>query len=463
MKLKTSIALTFTGLSALLMLMLGVFIYYYSYTQIKSGFYSRLYDRTIVAAQHVLEADEFSKTLYDEILRRYRDQLDRESDYVVPLDEFRNVPDTLLPYFKKSFLQQIIDESYAEESEGHAASVGITYRDNEGIFMVIVNAYDTEGRDALQRLTMLLILSGITGLIAIFFIGRLYASQVLKPLNTMLDKINTISTGNLHVRLPHKNGGDELAMLSKSFNQMLDRLETAFDIQRNFISNASHELKNPLTAILGETEIALARDREADAYRKSLEVVDQEAQRLEMITTSLLEIAKASYSDEGLRIDEVDVVALLTGVMNHVVKRNRHANLNLSLEPGDSNHIPTDEQSAIMVKGNEGLLSIALSNLIENACKFSNNRPVTINISKNESGKTTILQISDEGVGIPAAEMEKIFEPFYRAENVRNFKGFGLGLSLANRIIKMHEGSIRIDKNYKASGTSMIVELPLMQ
>lgn len=147
-----------------------------------------------------------------------------------------------------------------------------------------------------------------------YLLGRFYAKEIMMPISNITQRVNDISATNLHLRLDIKNKKDELGQLASTFNTMLDRLETSFEIQSNFISNASHELKNPLTAILGEIEISQNKERTADEYKTSLNKIEVEAARLDVLISSLLKLAQTEFDNKGLIIEPIRIDELLLSV-----------------------------------------------------------------------------------------------------------------------------------------------------
>jgi signal transduction histidine kinase len=232
------------------------------------------------------------------------------------------------------------------------------------------------------------------------------------------------------------DGTDELAELTRTFNQMLERLENAFILQKNFIRNASHELKNPLTAILGETEVTLSIDRTPEEYRVTLNKIMEEAERLNQLTSNLLSLAQTDFDLSNLKKDEIRIDELIWEIKELFDKTKYKGSIEI--------HFPVlpDTSDLITITGISSLLKIALWNIIENACKFSNPKKVDVTL-KTTLNKIQLL-IEDKGIGIPEPEINNLFQPFFRASNALAFRGSGIGLSLVHKIIKLHQGEINI-------------------
>jgi signal transduction histidine kinase len=267
----------------------------------------------------------------------------------------------------------------------------------------------------------------------------------------MMLQVKNISSRNLHMRLETPGSRDELNELASTFNNMLDRLETAFETQNNFVSNASHELSTPLTAIIGEAELSLARERSIENYQDAIRTILFQAERLEHITRSMLQLAQTGFDGKKQEWCLVRTDELLFTVKNIVDKINpgNQVEIDYSLFP--------EEEEKLSVQGNFQLLELALTNIVINAIKYSNNQPVMLALAATYT--RNIIIVKDKGIGIPQEDLPYIFSPFFRASNTANFKGYGIGLPLAMNIVRMHKGEIIVNSVLK-EGTEIRVELP---
>jgi signal transduction histidine kinase len=233
---------------------------------------------------------------------------------------------------------------------------------------------------------------------------------------------------------------------------MLDRLEHSFTLQKNFVNNVSHELKNPLAAILGETEITLSKVRTSNEYITALSKILSEAERLDQLTRNLLSLAQTDFEISDLNKEEINIDEILWEVKNYFDKTNHKGCMEINFQS-----LP-ESSELLMIKGNSGFLKIALINLIDNACKFSENQNV-LAVLQTETNNIH-LQIKDQGIGIPEADIPNLFEPFFRASNALSYKGSGIGLSLVNRIVTMHGGSIKFSSEV-GKGTTVDLNFPI--
>jgi signal transduction histidine kinase len=225
---------------------------------------------------------------------------------------------------------------------------------------------------------------------------------------------------------------------------MLDRLQAAFEAQRAFVRNASHEIRNPLTAIIGEADLVLSKDRSSGEYRQALFAIQKEAQRLEDLTRQLLDLEKAEALTSLSELEEVPLHLCLLETLSNFSS----ARIQLTL--------PENKQE-FLVPGSLALLQTALNNLIDNALKYSGDKPIQVELSE-ESDWYRIL-VADQGIGIPANEMPNIYQPLHRGANARIAPGHGIGLPLAKKIIELHKGTIEISST-SGVGTLATVLLP---
>jgi signal transduction histidine kinase len=452
MKIKYKLAFTYTGITAIVLMVLSLFVYYFFSAYTKDDFFNRLYDRAQVAAQIQLEKDELNSQIYEEIKKMHLQTLPLEQEYVLKLESMRPQDDSLLTALGAPFLNDIMEEGRAYTIHENRSWVGIHYDDNEGDFVILIAAFDWFGNDKLVYLKEILAFGVIITTMLVFIVGYWYASQMLRPIANITHKVNSITTSNLHLRLPNGKGKDELNELSATFNEMLDRLETSFQIQNNFINNASHELKNPLTAILGEAEFALDKQRDNTDYEQSLRIIYKEAIRLEQLTLNLLQLAQTSFDTTGIEVENVRIDEALFDVHHSLYSLNPECRIRVNFAE------EITDPAQLQIRGNASMIKIALKNLLENACKFSNNQPVHLNVDilYNE----LLIEIIDNGEGIPKGEIKSIFEPFYRASNARKYRGFGIGLPLTERIIALHKGKIEVESEPNVQ-TVFRLRLPL--
>ena len=436
MKIRRKIALIFTALTIIVIFLAFAFIYYLSAKYTENDFYARLEEKATLAAWKNFEQDELSKQAYEKVIDNYLQSMPGAEEIILNMAEPQLIKDSLSKILPSNSLSQKIQKGEKIKFRNHdKQGIGIYYPDNQGTFIIIVMAFDKVGIHKERNLAK--ILSGIFfgSIILIFFMGQLYARRVLAPVVNIIRNVRKINATNLSLRLKEKKGNDELTELTSMFNQMLERLDNSFAMQKRFISNASHELKNPLTAILGETEIALGKGRKVPEYVKALQNIEAEAERLNLLTKNLLDLGQLDFDLSVKNKEEIQLDNLLFDIKEYFDKTEYKDRLKID-------NLLQGQHNLLTIQGNYNLIQIALTNLIDNACKFSGQQKVFIKL--HASGTDTILEIIDEGIGIPENEVINMCQPFSRASNAFSFKGSGIGLSLADRIIKLHGGHMDI-------------------
>lgn len=452
MKIRTKILLLFAGLTISTILVMSGLVYYFANQHSFEDFYKRLEIRAYLTAKATLPYYESDSVIYNEIREEHLEKLPAEKEYFLKVAADGTVHKDEQLTLPNSFYEQVHRENKATYREGDRFYEGVLYKSKQGLYIVIVSAINQYSVEYLGWLRKILIICSVASSVILVGAGIFFSKYILKPIRHMMVQVKSISSRNLHLRLNVDDSGDEINDLAGTFNNMLDRLETAFETQNNFVSNASHELSTPLTAIIGEAELALNKERTQDKYIYSLKNILHEAGRLEHITKSLLHLAQTGFDGKKQEWGQIRSDELLFTVKNTIDK----------LHPGNQVEIDyslfPEEEEKLVIPGNEQLLELALSNIVMNAVKYSNNEPVSIALAATE--KKNIIIVKDQGIGIPPEDLPYIFSPFFRASNTGRFKGYGIGLPLAMNIIRMHKGDIIVNSRVN-HGTEIRVELPL--
>ena len=455
MKIRTRLTLIYTSLTGLMLLLLLVYIYCFSAVSFRRHFYEDLKQRANSTAQYYLEEDEVDPGKFLQIKEKFLHSLPTETVRIYDgQDKPAFVSDTLQIKYDAQFIREIRTRKYLEVQQGDRQLVGIYYPDNQGDFVIIVAASDLGGLARLDQLSVILVLGFLVCLLIVFFLGMFFAKNALNPISRITKRANEITGTNLHLRIDQPSRKDELAELATTFNQMLQRIETVFESQKSFVHHASHELRTPITSMIVELDVVLEKERSIEEYQSTLRSVLGEVEKLNQLTTGLLNLAKSSFDDPHFFSDVIYLDELLVQVK--ILAENKFP----------QNEVQFQVQSAISGQhfkwnGNYQLLKIALYNLVENACKFSNQRPVVIYLENNSDYFT--IRVIDQGIGIREAEATKIFEPFFRGQNAISFPGFGIGLSLTQKIIAIHKGEICLVAPSQKQGTTFEVKLPKHQ
>ena len=437
MKIKNKLTISYTLIISVLLICLNLYIYFLFRAFTKNSFYNQLKDRAIISATIFLEADEQSSSIIKIYQNRYLRTLPGEIIRIYNnKDESSFIDTTGALTFDKEFIKEIrkLKEIHIEKNSRQI--VGIYYQDNQGDFVIIASAFDKPGLSNLYKLKEVLLIGFLISIVIIFISGRYFTKLMLNPISDISLQANRISETNLHLRLNEGNKKDELAELSIIINKMLHRLEYAFDLQKNFIANASHELRTPLTSILGNIEVTVTKSRSEEEYKAVLTSIGYEAEKLHQLTNGLLNLAQSNLEFTNLHKEDIRLDELLLVLKDEIsIKRpGSHVNLVFPAMPENS--------ASLTIPGNSHLLYIALLNILDNACKFSENKTVDVLFLLSENAIT--IKVIDKGIGIGLNDLPHVTETFYRAINARSFSGSGIGLSLADKIIRLHEGTLSI-------------------
>ena len=295
-------------------------------------------------------------------------------------------------------------------------------------------------------------LAGVTVLMWLVaaVVGRKLSRRALLPVSSMAEAARAMSVDDSGQRLPSIATGDELEALATSFNGLLGRLHEALERRKRFAGDASHQLRTPLAAILGQIEVACRKERTGPEYRQVLDRVHAEGLRLQRIVEALLFLSRAD-SDAALPgLTDVDLAAWLPEHLLGWSAHPRATDLTFEARPG----------ADFRVEAHLQLLGQLLDNLIENAFKYSESgSPVLVRLEK-EPG-LVVMAVEDGGVGLTPEEIPHVFEPFYRSTRarLRASAGIGLGLSVAKRIAQAFSGSLEAEAR-NGRGARFSVRLP---
>jgi two-component system, OmpR family, sensor kinase len=296
-------------------------------------------------------------------------------------------------------------------------------------------------------------LAAISGAVFLLTLTVSYAlcRRALRPVTEMANAAHAIQGADLGERLPTPQSGDELEEVGQAFNSLLDRLTESYIRQKTFTGDASHQLRTPVAAMLGQIDLALKKDRSPEEYRRVLGLLQRKTRHLRQIIESLLFLARADGEVPQARIEPIDLAAWLPAQVASWHDAHSGADVRLSFE----------HNSPIWVRAQPVLLGELLNNLLENAAKYSDRgAPITVELARE--GRLARIVVEDHGIGMTEEEVEHVFEPFFRGRTARDggSSGLGLGLAVAARLAKVFDG--RIDVATKLGhGSQFVVNLPI--
>lgn len=454
MSLRNRLTLQFGLLASLVLGVASVAIFFLSSDYRKDEFSQRLISRGENMAKLLIQIDEIDENLLNLIERNNPVRLPEEEilifnfkDSLIYSSEGLNIE---LP--SVDFLNEVrLDESI-QFTKDKRETEAFLFKDRYDRFVVIVSGIDVYGRRKIQNLAQVLAIVLALGMITFFVVGRIYAERALNPMKQLVAEITGISIRNLNKRVNEGNGADELAQLAISFNAMLSRLEAAFVVQQNFIANASHEMRTPLTAISGQIEVILLKDRSKEEYKVAVESVLQDIHKLNKLANRLLLLAQTGTAAPEANFKAVRVDDILWEARTNLLKMKPTYTIDVDLD-----ETVTDLEE-LQVYGADVLLKTLVLNLMENGCKYSDDH--TVKVSLGIRNKSIKLAFTDNGIGISETDLKQIFEPFFRSNSIRNRDGHGIGLSLVKRICDLHKGSITVSSIF-GEGSTFEVNIPL--
>lgn len=361
------------------------------------GYITRLYDsylieKAYVTAEKHWKKDEVDSLDYVRIQQRYEQAFPVTTEILLNADSLIQTRPTLARYLSDRQIQTLYRKEIVRFKYDRQTGAALYYPDNEGNFIVLILSHNRYGEEIQQPIGWLLLTLLAVSSVLVFFVGKRYADR------------------------------------------MINRIDTAYQSEKSFISNASHELNNPLTAIQGECEISLLKERTPAEYQAALHRIASETKRIIQLMKHLLFL---SHGDQEIVKNATEPIFLADFLM--VLSGNR-----ISFSPDHFSYV---------VRANPALLKIAIGNLLSNACKYSGDKPVEMRLRAN------VLEIKDYGIGIPAGELEHIYQPFFRGSNTREFPGHGIGLSLSLRILRTYGAKVSI-RSVQNEGTQVRIEFP---
>ena len=284
--------------------------------------------------------------------------------------------------------------------------------------------------------TDLLLLTPVVILLAAFG-GHLMSRKALQPVARLAAQARLINDRNLDTRLPVPNTADEISDLSKTLNQMLERIDKAFASVRAFTGNASHELRTPISLLRTEIDVALYRPRNAEEYRETLMRLNEEAVRMTNLVENLLSLARADGGAEAMSMAPIDLGILFRSIQRTWTAPMQRAMLQFLVE------IPNDDRALL---GDANSIQRLLSILLENAAKFTPPGG-SVTLGASTQGSRIVLSVRDTGIGIAAEDVPRIFDRFYRAAQLNDPspRGSGLGLALAKWIAERHGTQVTVE------------------
>lgn len=455
MKTRTRLTILFTLITAAILLAFASVIYISAKENREKEFYSLLKKEALTKANLFFNAKVETQTLQD-IYKNNRQILNEvevaiyDSSFnllyhdAVDIDYVKETPEMINEIYQKREKQ-----FYQEDWQ----VIGLRYEFENKNYIITATAIDQYGYNKLDSLLKDSIVVFVISILFIYVAGRFFSKRAFDPVKEMTEKAKVISATNLDLRLNSNGSKDELSELANTFNEMLSRLENSFDAQKHFVSNISHELRTPLAAIITELELSTNKEKNITEYKSTIQNALGDAKKIVRLSNSLLDLAKASYDPTEISFKQIRIDEILLDARQQVQQVNPDYKIDIVFDP---EFFRDENDSQITVNGNEYLLKVAFANLFENGCKFSKDKQSNLSIGCEK--EKIQLRFSDKGIGISEDDLKNIFTPFYRGENKKLADGNGIGLSLTQKIIHLHKGSISVQSEQQ-QGTTFTVEL----
>ncbi|MDR6806461.1 signal transduction histidine kinase [Dyadobacter sp. BE34] len=460
MQIRTRLTVQFSLLVSGILLVTFLAVYFFTYYNVTEDFYDRLRSKAKSQAELLLKVQV--PLINAEVLKAL-DETNRDLIYdenIFIFDEKNRLiysnsttPQLKALHVSNYWLDEIRKAGQIRYDDGDYKVVGLYYKYPFNKAVVMLGAKDLYGQANLSNLKTLLTVLYLVVTFVVAIVGWIFSKRALRPISKVMNAVEGILPQKLDTRLNVPNQKDEIGRLTITFNKLLDRIETAFQMQKIFVANVSHELKNPLTKIKSQLEVSMLKERNPAEYQMTIRSVLEDIQELGQLSNTLLELAKVSEDQRDLLTELIRVDDLLLDCRMNLAQANPAYNIQLNFD-----ELPEDD-TWLEITGNSTLLKTAFLNLMDNACKFSDDNAVNVCLlpSRGQLG----LTFSDNGKGIPDKDKSLVFQPFYRSDNTANIKGYGIGLSLVERIVKLHNGSISIQSNVPKGTTFRLTFLRL--
>jgi len=437
MQIRARLTLQFTLLVSVIVLAIFGVIYWLRNNYIEDEFYKRLTQKASTSAELLVTVKEVNAKLLKKIQKTNNDVLYRENLIIY---DYKNIKvfsgnDTIRFKVTTEMLNQVQKQHFAKFKQGDFKIVGMLYADRFNRVVTVAGAVDKAGQKDLENLENIMISLFLFVLIVVSLAGWYFAVRALSPISEVIRQVQSIYPQNVNQRLTIQNPKDEIGRLTATFNELLERIAEVFRLQNLFVSNVSHEMKNPLMKIGSQIDVALLKGRTPEQYLVTLQSVRQDIREMGQLSNTLLELAKVSDLNHKLMYDEVRLDETIWEAGDLLLQAEQNYQVQVDFADG------LEEDTQLVVKGNAQLLKTAFVNLMENGCKFSENHSVKVSLHFEKDHIE--VQFTNSGI-MEKSEMDLIFEPFYRSQNTASIKGYGVGLSLVNRIVKLHGGNITV-------------------
>ncbi len=449
MDFKNILTLKLTGIIGLLLIIFSLVLFLFSKNYFENDFEKSLKNTSINFIDFLLD----SNNVNDQVGKIKNKKFTINNPSILLLNEANETlfeENALTNEIKSNLLNEIKNKESISILKGDTIYLAFNYKFKNKSLKIITSAININGLSNIKFLKISLLIFVFTCIVFTYFSGIYFAKQTLLPIKNIIKQVENFNEINLNERLKTRNGKDEIALLAITFNQLLDRLENSFKLQKSFVSNASHEFRTPLTVMKGQIEVLLLQPRTNEIYLSTYISLLEDINNQINLINGLGDLANANAMFPNIVNSEIPIIELLDECVSELYK-NKKYKVVLNIEELQ------DEENTMYLKGNYSLLKSAFINVMDNACKFSSTLSCQVNLVCNPDFMT--ITVVDRGLGINKEDLAYIFESFYRSNNTRHIQGHGIGLSLVKKIVEFYHGKITVTSEI-GKGTKMTIFFP---
>lgn len=436
MNIKNRFSVWFSLFFSLLLALVLIVVYTLFADFRKEEFKERLKNRAVATIRLLSEEDTINTRIIKQIDRN-GNLIHRNEDLVIINGQYQLIYSTLdsTPVkWRMKDLKEIEEKRYILKTYGGYEAYGVYERIRNQNYFLLFSARDRLGNRKLIYLKYLLLFAFFSGGLAVWILSFRLSKKVLAPLEELKEKVFSISEKNLDTRIEVKNKHDEIGNLANSFNEMLGRINKAYDQQKVFTANASHELRTPITRIVTILENLANQQKQNEPLHQELKNISEDVYQLSDVVTSLLILSKIESKDNSsVHLSKVRIDEVLFACAEDL--QHQYSQFKFAFEIKNETENPDLE-----IYGDETLIKIVFTNLLKNAYQYSSDARVICEM--NVTDKQIMLSFTNFGVNPSPEELPHLFATFKRGANAAGRAGTGLGLSIVKRILDYHNADI---------------------